>query len=127
MRDLVTSQKEGELPPPGASTSCTLRRRSPDRKSAPQGQPARSHSKDGPHGKSYAPCEYSASLCFLYERRGELDAIDTPRGTGFVMLVLAIRIVEGMFIVVALGCILVLVLTAIDDIRVLFSRDDDKH
>lgn len=43
------------------------------------------------------------------------------------MLVLAIRIVEGMFIVVALGCILVLVLTAIDDIRVLFSRDDDKH
>ena len=43
------------------------------------------------------------------------------------MLVLAIRIVEDMFIVGALGCVLVLVLTAIDDIRVPFSRDDDKQ
>jgi hypothetical protein len=42
------------------------------------------------------------------------------------MLVFAIRILEGMFVVGILGCVLVLVLTAIDDIRVLFSRDD-KH
>jgi hypothetical protein len=43
------------------------------------------------------------------------------------MLVFAVRILEGMFLVGALGCVLVLVLTTIDDIRVLFSRDDDKH
>jgi hypothetical protein len=42
------------------------------------------------------------------------------------MLVIAIRMVEGMFELGALGCVLVLVLTAIDDIRVLFGRDDDK-
>ena len=42
------------------------------------------------------------------------------------MLVFAVRVLEGMFIVGALGCVLVLVLTTIDDIRVLFSRDDDK-
>jgi len=42
------------------------------------------------------------------------------------MLVFAIRILEGMFVLGAIGCVLVLVLTAIDDLRVLFSRDDDK-
>jgi hypothetical protein len=42
------------------------------------------------------------------------------------VLVLAIRILEGMFVVGALGCVLVLVFSAIDDFRVLFGRDDDK-
>jgi hypothetical protein len=42
------------------------------------------------------------------------------------MLVIAIRIVEGMFVLGALGCVLGPVLTAIDDIRLLFGRDDDK-
>jgi hypothetical protein len=42
------------------------------------------------------------------------------------MLVFAARILEGMFVLGAIGCVLVLVLTAIDDFRVLFSRDDDK-
>jgi hypothetical protein len=41
-----------------------------------------------------------------------------------VMLVIAIRILEGMFVVGLLGCVLVLVLTAIDDIRVLLGHDD---
>ena len=42
------------------------------------------------------------------------------------MLVFAVRLLEGMFVLGAIGCVFVLVLTAIDDIRVLFSRDDDK-
>jgi hypothetical protein len=42
------------------------------------------------------------------------------------MLVFVVRILEGMFVLGAAGCVLVLVLTAIDDIRVLFGRDDDK-
>ena len=40
------------------------------------------------------------------------------------MLVIAIRILEGMFVVGMLGCVLVLILSGIDDLRVLFGRDD---
>ena len=42
------------------------------------------------------------------------------------MVVFAIRILEGMFLVGMLGCVLVLVLTTIDDIRELFGHADDK-
>ena len=42
------------------------------------------------------------------------------------MLVFAIRLLEGMFILGALGCVLVFVLTAIDDIKSLFGKDEDK-
>ena len=42
------------------------------------------------------------------------------------MLVFAIRLLEGIFVLGAIGCVLVFVLTAIDDIRVLFSRNEDK-
>ena len=41
------------------------------------------------------------------------------------MLVFVVRILEGMFVLGAAGCVLVLVLTAIDDIGVLFGRDDN--
>jgi len=40
------------------------------------------------------------------------------------MLIIAIRILEGMFVVGMLGCVLVLILSGIDDLRVLFGRDD---
>jgi hypothetical protein len=40
------------------------------------------------------------------------------------VLVIAIRILEGMFVVGMLGCVLVLILSGIDDLRVLFGRDD---
>ncbi len=43
------------------------------------------------------------------------------------MMVFAIRILEGMFVVGALGCVLVVVLTLVDDVRELFNRDDAKH
>jgi hypothetical protein len=40
------------------------------------------------------------------------------------VLVIAVRILETIFIVGALGCVVVLVLTAIEDLRTLFGRDD---
>jgi hypothetical protein len=41
------------------------------------------------------------------------------------MLVFAIRILGGMFVLGAIGCVFVLVLTAIDDIQSLFGSDDN--
>jgi len=43
------------------------------------------------------------------------------------MIVFAVRILEGMFVVGILGSVLVVVLTALDDIRDLFGRDDHKQ
>jgi hypothetical protein len=43
------------------------------------------------------------------------------------MIVFGIRILEGLFIAGALGSVLVFVLSAIDDVRVLLGRDDDKQ
>ena len=40
------------------------------------------------------------------------------------MLVIAVRILETIFIVGALGCVVVLALTAIEDLRTLFGLDD---
>lgn len=40
------------------------------------------------------------------------------------MLVIAIRILEGMFVVGMAGCVLVLILSGIDDLKVLFGRDE---
>jgi len=40
------------------------------------------------------------------------------------VLVIAVRILETIFIVGALGCVIVLALTAIEDLRTLFGRDD---
>jgi len=42
------------------------------------------------------------------------------------MVVIAIRILEGMFVVGAIGCVVVLALTAIEDVRTLLGRDADK-
>jgi hypothetical protein len=42
-----------------------------------------------------------------------------------IVLVLAVRILEGMFIVGAVGCVAVLVLTAIEDVKTLLGRDDE--
>jgi hypothetical protein len=42
-----------------------------------------------------------------------------------IILVLAIRILEGMFVVGAVGCVAVLALTAIEDVWTLLGRDDD--
>jgi hypothetical protein len=42
-----------------------------------------------------------------------------------IVLVVAVRILEGMFIVGAVGCTAVLALTAVEDLRTLFGKDDD--
>ena len=43
------------------------------------------------------------------------------------MLVVAVRFVEGMFVIGALGCLIVLILTAIEDVRTLFGLDDNEE
>ena len=43
-----------------------------------------------------------------------------------VMVVVGVRILEGMFLVGSLGCITVIVLTVIEDVRTLVGHDDDK-
>ena len=43
------------------------------------------------------------------------------------MSVIAIRLLEGMFAVGGIGCVVVLLLSAVDDFRVLFGNDEDKH
>ena len=40
------------------------------------------------------------------------------------MLVVAVRILETIFVVGVIGCVAVLALTAVEDIRTLFGRDD---
>ncbi len=42
-----------------------------------------------------------------------------------IVLVFAVRILEGMFIVGSIGCIAVLALTAVEDVRTLLGMDDD--
>jgi len=39
------------------------------------------------------------------------------------MLILAVRILEGLFAIGAVGSVLVLILTTIDDVKVLFGGD----
>jgi hypothetical protein len=42
------------------------------------------------------------------------------------MLIVAVRILEGLFAIGAVGSVLVLILTTIDDVKVLFGGDDEK-
>jgi len=42
------------------------------------------------------------------------------------MVIVAIRILEGLFAVGAIGSAIVIILTTIDDMRLLFSGDDKK-
>jgi hypothetical protein len=43
-----------------------------------------------------------------------------------IMVVVGVRILEGMFLVGSLGCITVIALTVIEDLRTLVGHDDDK-
>jgi hypothetical protein len=42
------------------------------------------------------------------------------------MLVIAVRLLEGIFVVGSAGCVVVLILTAIDDLRVLFGHAGER-
>ena len=56
-----------------------------------------------------------------------VDSIDVNTSSSFAMIVFAVRMLEGMFVVGILGSVLVVVLTAFDDIRELLGRHDDKQ
>ena len=43
------------------------------------------------------------------------------------MLVLAVRILETMFVLGAIGCVVVLAWTAVEDIRTLFGLDEKEY
>ena len=60
---------------------------------------------------------------FLTNSMVDLRNVNTRPSS--VMIVFAVRILEGMFVVGILGSVLVVVLTAFDDIRELFGRHDD--
>ncbi|MBI3477043.1 MAG: hypothetical protein HY010_15025 [Acidobacteria bacterium] len=40
-------------------------------------------------------------------------------------IVLMVRLLEGIFIVGSVGCVVVLILTAVEDVKTLFGQDDD--
>jgi hypothetical protein len=42
-----------------------------------------------------------------------------------VTLVLLVRLLEGIFVVGSVGCVVVLILTAIEDVKTLLGRDGD--
>ena len=70
----------------------------------------------------------SVPLCIPYELHGGLDRAKCTRVLpSFAMIVFAVRMLEGMFVIGMLGSVLVVVLTAFDDIRELFGRHDDEH
>lgn len=43
------------------------------------------------------------------------------------MLVIAVRFVESIFVIGALGCVVVLILTAIEDVRTLFGLEENEE
>ena len=72
----------------------------------------------------------SARLCFLYAflmdlLRPYIWSFQESRRTGFQMLaVIAIRALEGIFVIGMLGCVAVVILTTLEDIRVMLGKDD---
>jgi hypothetical protein len=55
------------------------------------------------------------------------SVVKSNQGTWMhIMVVVGVRILEGMFLVGSLGCITVIVLTVIEDVRTLVGHDDDK-
>jgi hypothetical protein len=46
---------------------------------------------------------------------------------GFLIVVVLVRILEGMFVVGAIGSALVLVLSGIEDLKLLLGLEDENH
>ena len=42
-----------------------------------------------------------------------------------MLVLIGVRVLEGMFVVGAVGCIVVLALTAVEDVRTLLGRNDE--
>jgi hypothetical protein len=46
---------------------------------------------------------------------------------GLIIIVVLVRILEGMFVVGAVGSVVVLVLSGIEDLKLLFGREEQNH
>jgi hypothetical protein len=46
---------------------------------------------------------------------------------GLILIVVLVRILEGMFVVGAIGSVAVLVLSGIEDLKLLFGREEQNH
>jgi hypothetical protein len=46
---------------------------------------------------------------------------------GLILIVMLVRILEGMFVVGAIGSVAVLVLSGIEDLKLLLGREEQNH
>ena len=46
---------------------------------------------------------------------------------GLIIVIVLVRILEGMFVVGAIGSVVVLVLSGIEDLKLLFGREEQNH
>jgi hypothetical protein len=46
---------------------------------------------------------------------------------GWMVITVLVRILEGMFVVGAVGSVVVLVLSGIEDLKMLFGREEEHH
>lgn len=46
---------------------------------------------------------------------------------GLIIVTIIVRLLEGMFVVGAIGSVVVLVLTGIEDLELLFGREEENH
>ena len=46
---------------------------------------------------------------------------------GLLIVTVVVRILEGMFVVGAIGSVVVLVLSGIEDLKLLFGREEENH
>ena len=72
------------------------------------------------------PVELFQNL-YAFFTNSMVDLINLNTRPSSAMIIFAVRILEGMFVVGMLGSVLVVVLTAFDDIRELFGRHDDEQ
>jgi hypothetical protein len=46
---------------------------------------------------------------------------------GLIIVTVLVRILEGMFVIGAIGSVVVLVLSGIEDLKLLFGREEQNH
>jgi hypothetical protein len=46
---------------------------------------------------------------------------------GLIVVTVLVRVLEGMFVVGAMGSVVVLVLSGIEDLKLLFGREEENH
>jgi hypothetical protein len=46
---------------------------------------------------------------------------------GLIVITVLVRVLEGMFVIGAIGSVVVLVLSGIEDLKLLFGREEENH